>query len=247
MQIKMALRTCYEYLAMFIGLGLLTAICLLALPLTVLLFFVPPALRNSWTRRIIARSFALYLWLLRLLCAVRLEMSALKNLSHQQPLLIVANHPSLLDAVMLLSCLPRGVCVMKAGLQDTLLFGPASRLSGYISNRDPMQLIKQACSALANDAQLLIFPEGTRTIKPPVNPFGKTTALIAARSGLPVQTVLIEFNTPPYLGKKWPLFRPPRLPLSIRVRLGEKFHANEGVVALTQQLETYYQQHLPTQ
>jgi 1-acyl-sn-glycerol-3-phosphate acyltransferase len=243
--IKAVVHGCYEYIAMFIGLSALALICLLALPLALLLFFAPAYLRTGMTRRVIATSFSFYLHLLKFFCSVRLDLSELKSLRRQQPLIVVANHPSLLDAVILLSCLPHGVCVMKSELQNTLLFGPASRLSGYITNTDSMKLIKQACKDLTEGAQLLIFPEGTRTLTRPVNLFGKTTALIASRSGLPIQTVFIEFSAPtPYLGKKWPVFRKPALPLQISVRLGQKFNASGDVVALTQQLETYYQQHL---
>ena len=50
-----------------------------------------------------------------------------------------------------------------------------------------------------------------------MGPCSATAGLIAARAGVPVQTLVIEMSTP-YLGKHWPLFRPPSLPLAVRVR-----------------------------
>jgi hypothetical protein len=71
-----------------------------------------------------------------------------------------------------------------------------------------------------------------------VGPCLPGTALIAARSQVPVQAVLIEFSTP-YLGKQWPLFRPPELPLRCRVRLGRRFTPPTDVRAFTVELEAY--------
>jgi 1-acyl-sn-glycerol-3-phosphate acyltransferase len=151
--------------------------------------------------------------------------------------------PRLLDAVILLSRLPQATCVMKATLKGNILFGPLARFSGYIGNEDPLKLIRQACTELAEGAHVLIFPEGTRTLKFPVNTFGQTAALIAQRSGVPIQTLLISFSTP-YLGKRWPLYRKPRLPLHISVQLGQRFDVVTDKEMLTQKLETYYRQHL---
>ena len=43
-------------------------------------------------------------------------------------------------------------------------------------------------------------------------------ALIAKKSGCPVQLICIDCSAA-YLGKKWPLYRPPPFPLRVRVRL----------------------------
>jgi hypothetical protein len=63
--------------------------------------------------------------------------------------------------------------------------------------------------------------------------------LIANRSKIPVQTLLIEFSTP-YLGKAWPLFRRPVLPLSCRIRLGRRFPPPSNVQAFSAELDTYF-------
>jgi 1-acyl-sn-glycerol-3-phosphate acyltransferase len=232
-----------EYLAMAMGLGALAFICLWGLPIAPVFLILPRKWRIPLGRRTIAYSFSAYLWFLRWFCWVRLDCSALDTLSHDRPLILVANHPSLLDAVILLSRLPRATCVMKATLKSNILFGPLARFSGYISNEDPLRLIKQACTELAEGAHLLIFPEGTRTLEFPVNTFGQTAALIAHRSGVPIQTLLISFSTP-YLGKRWPVYRKPRLPLRISVKLGHRFDAVTDKEMLTQKLETYYRRHL---
>lgn len=44
---------------------------------------------------------------------------------------------------------------------------------------------------------------------------------MAQRSGLPLQEMFIEMSSP-YLGKHWPLFKPPVLPLHIRIVPGQQ-------------------------
>jgi 1-acyl-sn-glycerol-3-phosphate acyltransferase len=242
-KIRLGLLGAFEYLAMAMGLVALAFVCLWAIPFAPVFLILPRKWRVPLGRRTIAHGFSAYLWFLRWFCLLRLDCSALDTLRQDRPLILVANHPSLLDAVILLSRLPQATCVMKATLKANILFGPLARFSGYISNEDPLNLIRKACTELAKGSHLLIFPEGTRTLEFPVNTFGQTAAMIAQRSGVPIQTLLISFSTP-YLGKKWPLHRKPRLPLRISVKLGQRFDVVTDKEMLTQKLETYYRQHL---
>jgi len=48
----------------------------------------------------------------------------------------------------------------------------------------------------------------------------------------------------PYLGKAWPLFRRPSLPLSGRVRLGHRFAPPDDIETFSRELEAYFRQEL---
>jgi 1-acyl-sn-glycerol-3-phosphate acyltransferase len=237
------LHTSYEYLAMVFGLGALSLLCLLGIPAAVPLLLLPTNIRIPLGRRVISSTMASYLWILKTFCGVKIEDSALQSISSDYPLIVIANHPSLLDAVILLAQLPQASCVMKASLRWNLLFGPMARLSGYISNEDPKHMIMHACKELKAGSHIVIFPEGTRTITQPINEFGQTCALIATRSNTQVQTVFIEFSTL-YLGKNWPIWRKPTLPLRINLRLGHKFDVDKDRFAFTETLESYYREQL---
>jgi 1-acyl-sn-glycerol-3-phosphate acyltransferase len=237
------LRGAHAYLAMLAGLGGLALLGLIGLPITLVLMGLPATLRMAAARRLISCGLAGYLHFLRIFCSVRIDSSALESIRLDHSLIVIANHPSLLDAVLVLARLPHAVCVMKGSLKRNILFGPMARLAGYVSNDDPMTLIRQSCDELSRGAQILIFPEGTRTQAVPVNPFSEATAFIAARSGAPVQALLIEFSSP-YLGKAWPIFRRPTLPLCVTVKLGQKFAPSSDRLALTERLESYYRAQL---
>lgn len=234
----------YQVMAMGIGLGSLAVICLLWLPFAMVLHpLLPRAVGRNLGRRAISRIARLYLGILTWTCSCRFDLAELDRLRFEAPLIVAANHPSLLDAVLILSRLPNAVCVMKASLMDNVLFGSAARLARYIRNHAPLEMVLGARDELRGGAQLVIFPEGTRTTDFPIGPCLPGTALIAARSVVPVQAVFIEFSTP-YLGKQWPLFRPPELPLHCRVRLGRRFEPPTDVRAFTLELETYMRNEL---
>lgn len=232
--------TAFEWLAMVVGLGSLAVLCLVWLPFAMVLHLVlPRALGHRIGRRTISFGFRLYLRILTTLCACRFDLSALDRLRGDGPLIIAANHPSLLDAVLIVSRLPNAICVMKASLMNNPLLGAAARLAGYVRNDGALPMIASSRDALTQGAQLVMFPEGSRTQRFPLDPFKPSAELIARRSGVSIQTVFLEFSTP-YLGKNWPLFRRPRLPLHARARLGQRFEATHEKNHLTAELEAYF-------
>lgn len=238
------LRAAFPRLTMALGLGGLAVICLAWLPFAALLYpLLPRRFGQPLGRWAIMRGFRLYTAFLQAVCACRFELDALDALPAQGPLIVAANHPSLLDAVLIVSRLPNAVCVMKASLMDNLLFGAAARFARYIRNHSPLEVILGSREELRQGAQLVIFPEGTRTQRFPCDPLQLSTGLIARRSGVPVQTVLIECSSP-YLGKAWPLFRPPVLPLTFRLRLGRRFDPPTDIDGFTRELQAYFDQEL---
>ncbi|MGZ8260399.1 MAG: lysophospholipid acyltransferase family protein, partial [Caldimonas sp.] len=140
-------------------------------------------------------------------------------------LIIAANHPTMLDALVVVARLPRGVCVMKAELLRNVFLGAGARLAQYIRNDVGRGMVRDAVATLREGNQLVLFPEGTRTVTAPVNAFKPGITLIAHLAQVPIQTVVIETFSP-YLTKGWPLLKAPPIPVRIRVRLGKRFAAD---------------------
>jgi 1-acyl-sn-glycerol-3-phosphate acyltransferase len=239
-----ALWLVYEHVAMVLGLGFLALLCLLWLPFAMVLHvLLPRRLGQPVGRLLIMAGFRIYLRFLTVFCACRFDLSELDALRADKPLVLVANHPSLLDAVMIVSRFPDMVCVMKAALMDNILLGAAARLARYIPNHAPLDVVLRAREALREGAHLLIFPEGTRTRRFPVDNCTASAGLIAQRAKVPLQTLLIEFNSP-YLGKAWPLWRRPELPLHFRIRVGRRIAPPADVAAFGGELEAYFRSEL---
>jgi 1-acyl-sn-glycerol-3-phosphate acyltransferase len=80
-----------------------------------------------------------------------------------------SKHPSLIDAVILLSVVPNTVCIMRAKLIESVP-GGARAPRGFVPNDKGPALIRQGIESSAGE-NLLIFPEGTRTANQAINPF----------------------------------------------------------------------------
>jgi 1-acyl-sn-glycerol-3-phosphate acyltransferase len=160
-------------------------------------------------------------------------------------LIVAANHPSLLDAMLVVAHLPRCVCVMRADLMHNIFLGPGARLARYIGNDGGRSMVRDSVAALREGHLVLLFPEGTRTSTPPVNAFKPGITLIARLAQVPIQTVLIQSDSP-FLGKGWPLSRAPTGLVRFRVTLGRRFPASDDRRAALRQIEAYFAQELGT-
>ena len=171
------------------------------------------------------------------------DLDALDYLRDQSPLIIAPNHPCMLDAVMIISRLPNVACVLKAELMNNFFLGLGARLARYIRNEPVRTMVRLATRDFKCDSQLLLFPEGTRTTAPTINPLQGSVGLISHYAQVPVQTILIETNSK-YLSKGWPLFRKPPMPIHYRVRLGRRFDPPQNTQEFKRELEHYFAQEL---
>jgi 1-acyl-sn-glycerol-3-phosphate acyltransferase len=238
------LKIAYEYFALYSSLTLLGLICLIwsvfALPLY---FVLPQRMGTAVGRRGIMSGFRLYAWSLSVTRTYRLDLRDIDALRGGPPLILAPNHPCLIDALLILTRHPNIVCVMKSALMRNVFLGSGSRLARYVRNDSPRHMVKESVAHLRDGGVLLLFPEGTRSTRAPINSLVGSVGLIAKHANVPVQTLVIETDSP-YLSKGWPLFRRPTLPITYRVRLGKRFDPPSDVTAFTAELDRYYRQAL---
>jgi 1-acyl-sn-glycerol-3-phosphate acyltransferase len=239
-------KSLYEYLVLYGGLLFFVLVCLAwSLPASVLRHLMPQRIGMRVGQYAIMLGFRTYLFVVRASGLVKCDLTALDAL-RGEPLIITTNHPALIDVVLIGSRLPRMVCVLKAALLDNPMLGGGASMAGYIRNDSTGNLIRRAAAATKEGNQLLIFPEGTRTVQEPINPFKGGFGLVAQKSGVPVQTVFLEASSP-FLGKNWPLLKKPQFPLVYRARLGERFEVKGDVKNFVADLEAYYRREMSAQ
>lgn len=240
------LKIIYEYIALYSALTLLGVICLTwsvcAIPLY---FLLPERIGTAVGRRGIMVGFRLYAWSLSITRSYRLDLTDIDSLRGGPPLILAPNHPCLIDALLILTRHPNLVCVMKSELMKNVFLGSGARLARYVRNESSRQMVKESVVHLQRGGILLLFPEGTRTTRHPINPLAGSTGLIAKHAKVPVQTVVIETDSP-YLSKGWPLFKRPALPIVYRIKLGKRFDPPADVAAFTAELDQYYRRELET-
>lgn len=234
----------YYSAAFYVCLAIFGVSCLAwSLPASLLCRVLPRRWGEPLGQRAIMAGFRWSLGVMRLTGVLRADLSALDRLRQEDGLVIAPNHPTMLDAVLLISRLPRVVCITKASLWDNPFLGGGIRLAAYIRNDAPLPMIRRAAAAVQGGRQLMIFPEGSRTEQAVVDDFHRSFAVIARATRAPVQTVLIEADSL-YLRKGWPLLRRPDLPLVFRIRLGERFDPAGDPDIFVERLQAYFRAEL---
>lgn len=210
---------------------------------------VLPGGRPEYERRVrvvVRLSFATLLGVLRVLRILRIEAHNTERLRQMGAVLVLANHPSYLDIVVLIAHIPNAVCVVKAKLWANPFFGGVVRAAGYIRNDEPETLIRDCAARLAQGLPLIIFPEGTRTVPGEPLHFVRGAAHIALSTGVPILPVVLRCE-PRVLtkGARW-YEMPPRV-----VRIEVDVHAcitpaalvakaRAGARSLTHALERFF-------
>ena len=142
--------------------------------------------------------------------------------------LIVANHPTLLDVVLLVSQMPEVDCIVKSGLwRNPFLRWPVS-WAGYLPNAAGEKLIEECSATLKCGHSLLVFPEGTRTVpgKPLHMQRGAAHIALAADADILPVTITCEPTT---LFKGNPWYRVPARRFHLHVVVGEPMAAREFI------------------
>jgi 1-acyl-sn-glycerol-3-phosphate acyltransferase len=128
----------------------------------------------------------------------------------------VANHPSLMDVVAIMSCIPNCNCIVKQSLLKHVLFSSIVRAAGYIVNNRAIQVIRDCEKNFQAGRSLIVFPEGTRSPACGLRTFKRGAAQIALRTGIPIVLVVITCD-PPILSKGQPWYKVPERSLHFKL------------------------------
>ncbi|WP_454766318.1 lysophospholipid acyltransferase family protein [Cupriavidus campinensis] len=182
----------------------------LVFPVLALLPWSEPT-RQRVCRDVIHHAFRLFLWLMRTVGVIRYEIRHAERL-RRHGLLIVANHPSLIDVVFLMALARRADCVVKSGLaRNPFTRGPVLA-TGWVRNDGGAAMVDDCIASLRAGNNLIIFPEGTRTRPGQPLQLQRGAANVAVRGGFALTPVVIRCEPPTLTkGEKWyhvPVRRP---------------------------------------
>ena len=238
------------FLTFLIGSLVLT---MTALPL-ILLFSATPEQKEHRVLKLIHYGFKFFMRYMQMLNPISsFHVYGVDQLSLGKGSLFIANHPTLIDVVAIISCLPTCQCIVKKSLLQNVFFGGLLRTAGYIANDYAVQLMDDCARRLHAGRSLLIFPEGTRSPVDGLHAFSRGAAQIAIRTGAPVVPIVITCE-PPTLGKGDPWYAVPARPIDLTLRflppleIPPAVTAKRGISlqarALTRYIENFFLQEL---
>jgi len=150
--------------------------------------------RKQKARLTVHYSFKFFVALMHYTGAIHFSVQDKQKFHDLRGQLVLANHPSLIDVVVLISVIKNADCVVKAHLFKNPFMRGVIKGTGYISNEDPQELLNDCEASLAAGNNLIIFPEGTRTTPGEQLKFKRGAANIAARCKAPITSVLISMK-----------------------------------------------------
>lgn len=174
------------------------------------------ARRTQWFLHWIS---AFFLLLLRVTGLFRFELNHAERL-REPGILVIANHPTFIDALILIAQMPQAYCVVKKNFYRNPFFGPSARAAGYIPIEDGLAMVNTCAQHICKGRSVIIFPEGTRSPADGLGVFQRGAAHVAIRAGCTPIPVTIR-SRPATLFQNRPWWDvPPRRP-TISIHAGE--------------------------
>jgi 1-acyl-sn-glycerol-3-phosphate acyltransferase len=206
--------------------------------------------RQRRARLLIHRTFRLFIHTMRALGVLTWDIQG-EILLQRSGLLVLANHPCLIDVVFLIAFIRNPDCIVKGRLLANPAMNGYLRLTGFLTNENGPELINGARDSLAKGSALIIFPEGTRTVPGESLRFQRGAANLALRTQTPVTPVTILCR-PLTLSKRHKWYHIPPKKLHMTLIVGNDISIasyNEQPPALaarqlTQDLQNYFTEEL---
>ena len=223
------------------------------------LVFIPPAqlwpgTEQQKVRRVrwmISKTFGFFVGLMNALGVMKTQSKNNQLLNGVAGCLVVSNHPSLVDVVVIISLIKNANCVIKQGVVRNPFMRWVVKAAGYIVNTDSESLIDECKRSLAKGDCLVIFPEGTRTKPGQPITLKRGAANIAVRALAPFMTARISVNPTTLIKGQW-WFQVPDKKVLFTIEWLAKcpssdFYAEDAEPALaarqcTKNLQQYFQQ-----
>ncbi|HTE43367.1 MAG TPA: lysophospholipid acyltransferase family protein [Steroidobacteraceae bacterium] len=195
---------------------------------------------------------AVFIGMMRVVGVISYELHGLERLNlvgRERGTLIVANHPSLIDVVFLVSLMREVDCIVKEALWRNPFLRWPVLWAGYIPNRSAEELVESCARNLHAGRSLLVFPEGTRTVPGQPLTMRRGAAQIALASRADILPITISCE-PLMLAKTQAWHQAPHGPGHFVISVGEPIpasvYAPVGVAhslaarAITRRMEEYF-------
>ncbi len=213
------------------------------------IFTRDPLLTKQRIQYTIHKGFAFFVWLLKSLGIMSIEYQGLEKLEEEQGVIVIANHPSLIDVVIIIGLIPAADCIVKQALWNNFFIKWIVK-AAYIPNSKAETLFDDCSKALKDGGNLVIFPEGTRSEAGKPLKFQRGIANIAIKTGADIRPIQIHCR-PEFLTKRLKWYQIPDKKAHFLIKVDDRMPTTSLLKdvkptmasrKLTQILEDYFKQ-----
>ena len=147
-----------------------------------------------------------YITAIRIICGVKFEIKGKENIPVDKNILIISNHQSDFETVLLLMMFQPQATVIKQELLKIPFYGWAFKLINPIAidrskkTASLKQILTEGSQRLRDGSWVVIFPEGTRQEPEDRTSFNAGGAMLGVKSGFPI--LPIAHNSGTYCPRK---------------------------------------------
>lgn len=195
----------------------------------------------------IHKGFAGFVWYMKFVGIIAIKYEGIEKLKQDKGVIVIANHPSLIDVVIIIGLIPNADCIVKEALWSNFFIKWIVK-AAYIPNIDSERLLGDCSKALHDGGNLVVFPEGTRSEVGQPLKFKRGTANIVIGTGAKIRPIQVHC-WPEFLSKRLKWYQIPKKKANFLIKVDDRIHADpilEGVKptmksrVLTRYLEEFY-------
>lgn len=200
--------------------------------------------RQLEARRMIGKVWRFFVGYLQWSGVLSVRFNGLEKLGRPGQL-VLANHPSLLDVVLMVSHFPDPNVLVKKDLLNNPSMKSQIIASGYIPNDESMEMLEEIDAVFKSGQSMLIFPEGTRTGWDGQVKMHRGAVSLGLRSASVITPVCIKMTPPNFKkGQPWYKIPPHKIHYEITVSddiLPEEWLAEKPLPIAARRLNEYLQ------
>lgn len=144
--------------------------------------FVKKEKRRQKYCNTIHKTWKYFTWLMQKTGLIKVIFTNPEKLEKLQGKIIVANHPSFIDIVILIGFLPKTLCIAKKEIKRNPFMGNIVKSLYLINDEDNEKMPEEAVEILNQGYNIIIFPTGTRTTENEDLKLHKGAAVMALHS-----------------------------------------------------------------
>ena len=154
--------------------------------------FVKKSGRKAFYCNVVHKTWGFFNALMEKSGAIKIETENPESLKNIRGKIIVANHPSFIDIVLLIGIIPDTICIAKKELKKNIFMGNIVKSLFLINDENQESMLKESAHLLSKGYNLIIFPTGTRTVDGKTLKLHKGAAMLAIHTKTDIIPVCIN-------------------------------------------------------